>query len=434
MAETDRFDKWGGRAAVEDALRRARSVAGAARLLGASRPWFRECVADDPEMSSIAASVRSEVTGKAAPKDRVEVSGDTARIECSSLADSVELMKSRGFDPGEWSVSTAKVNEWDSPTGETLRQLTIHLRRREPIEWIFPAAEPEPSRKRKPIPKRSKDRPERWIIAGDFQVPYHDRELLDLFLAFVADPEVRATGGVLLGDLLDFPTISRHRDNPPYDASPQECLDEAFAVLASIVEASTFEDGSATRWTKLLGNHDERLRNELLLRAERLFGIRPAEIPGDGPQDDALSIRRLLHLDRLGIDLEAPVGGYANAQVAIGDRLAVRHGWLTGDNTAGKTLDRIGASIIVGHTHAKRDVWKVVYRDIAGERPIVLRGVEIGTMSRIKDGLGYAIRPGWTQGFVTVDLWPDGKFTIDHATFEDGSLLWRDRRFDSPSS
>ena len=382
-------------------------------------------------MNELFQRVRAEGSGPRSEK--VEISGDTARIETSSLADSTELMISRGFSPDEWTVRSAKINEWgrDPATDKPYQQLTVHLAKREPIDWIFPAAEPEPKAKPLPAPKREKDKPERWIIAGDFQVPYHDPELLKLFLAFVADPDVRAVGGVLLGDLLDFPTISRHRDNPPYDATPQECLDEAFAVLSAIVEASTFEDGTATSWTKLLGNHDERLRNELLLKAERIFGLRPADIPGEGPQDDALSIRRLLHLDRLGVHLEAPVGGYATAQVGIGDRLAVRHGWLTGDNTAGKSLDRLGASIIVGHTHAKRDVWKVVYRDIEGETPIVLRGVEIGTMSRIKDGLGYSIRPGWTQGFVTVDLWPDGKFTVDHATFEDGSLLWRDRRFDS---
>jgi hypothetical protein len=423
----DPFAKWGGRASVEDALREARSVAGAARLLGCSRPWLQESIAKDSAMKDLAATLRSEPTGKAKPRDQVEVRGDVARIDAGSLADAEELMKSRGFDPAEWSVSAAKVNEWDSPTGETLRQLTIHLRRREPIEWIFPAVEREPKNRARKV-KADRGEPEIHVVAGDFQAPYHDPDLLEVFLAFLR--EVRPTGGVLLGDLLDFPSISRHRDNPPYDASAQECLNSAFEILRRIVEASTFEDGTATTWRKLIGNHDERLRNELLTRAERLFGIRPADVPGEAPHDDALSIRRLLHLDRLGIEFEAPVGGYADAQVELGDRLAVRHGWLTGDNTAGKTVDRLGVSVLVGHTHAKRDAWKVVYRDVKGERPIVLRGTEVGTMSRIRDGLGYAIRPGWTQGFATVALWPDGKFTIDHATFEDGSLLWRDRRFD----
>lgn len=353
--------------------------------------------------------------------DKAELGGPPTEGQVS-LADSEALMRSRGFDPAEWELRTATVNEWEGPgpdgTVRTYHQLKINLQRRTPTEWIFPAVDVKP----RPLPKRSSGLSSFMaVIVGDQQAPYHDPGLHGCFLQFLAD--VKPARGVSLGDGADFPTISRHRDNPGWAAPVQECIQSFFGVLADYRDACP-----DTTWQLLKGNHDHRLETELLNRAERMFGIRPADFPGEAPQEQALSLRRLLHLDRLGVELvEPPVVGdnYEHAQVNLSTRLGVRHGWLTGENTAAKTLDRLGHSVVVGHTHAQRCTQQTRY-DIAGT-PETITCWEAGTMAQIRDGLGFAVRPSWQQGFVTAQVWPDGSFHIDPATYKDGRLYWRDR-------
>jgi hypothetical protein len=370
---------------------------------------------------------RSRRTEPSRRDPKVTTDGDNASITGPategqvSLADSEALMRSRGFDPAEWEVRSATVNEWEGPSEDgtrTYHQLKIQLQRRTPTEWIFPAVDVKP----RPLPKRRTGASSFLaVIVGDQQAPYHDPGLHGCFLQFLAD--VKPQRGVSLGDGADFPTISRHRDNPGWAAPVQECIQAFFQVLCDYRDASP-----DTAWQLLKGNHDHRLETELLNRAERMFGIRPADYPGEAKQDQALSLNRLLHLDRLGVELvEPPVVGdnYEHAQVNLSSQLGVRHGWLTGENTAAKTLDRLGHSVVVGHTHAQRCTQQTRY-DIAGT-PTTITCWEAGTMAQIRDGLGFAVRPSWQQGFVTAQVWPDGSFHVDPATFKDGALYWRDR-------
>src|SRR5690349_16385158 len=79
--------------------------------------------------------------------DRADISGPATQGEVS-LADSEALMCSRGFDPEEWEVRSATVNEWEGPApdGEvrTFHQLKIQLVKRVPTSWVFPAVDVKP--------------------------------------------------------------------------------------------------------------------------------------------------------------------------------------------------------------------------------------------------------------------------------------------------
>ncbi len=222
---------------------------------------------------------------------------------------------------------------------------------------------------------------------------------------------------VSLGDLLDFPTISRHRDNPPFVATPQECLDTGFQILRDLREVTP-----GATWDLCDGNHDQRIRTELLNRAERLYGIKPAEFEAGVPEEEALSLSRLLHLDKLGINYVKNVAGYEHSSVELHPELEIRHGWLVGKGSAEKTLDALGRSVIFGHTHKKAEHFQLRSE---GSRRVLRRAINTGTMSRLD--LGYAVQPDWHQGFSTVNLWADGSFTVDQAVFVDGKLYWRDR-------
>jgi predicted phosphodiesterase len=226
--------------------------------------------------------------------------------------------------------------------------------------------------------------------------------------------------GVHLGDLMDFPTISRHRDNPAYAATPQECINAGYATLRSYREAS-----QGTAWRLLRGNHDDRLRAEQLSRAERIYGLRPADISGQ-EFDQALSLRRLLHLDELGVEYVGDDGQYEQSEVEVAPDLVARHGWITGSNSAEKTLRKVGCDVVVGHTHRQVITWAT---EVRRGKTLVTQAVEAGCMCRVEGGLGYTVNANWQQGFATAVVWPDGTHVLELASFVDGSLRWRDQRY-----
>jgi len=368
--------------------------------------------------------VRKE--GERAATPGLEIKGDLATVTSDvseDLGDLDGIVRNRGLNPKDWVVEKVTVNEWDSNAGGgdiiRLQQLKVYLKRHFALQFITPASPVKVFNRPSP-PKFARNESALAVIAGDEQEPYSDPHVKQSFLRMLE--KVQPNIFVHLGDVMDLPTISRHKDNPEWAASVQECLNTGYATLRAYREASP-----DTRMIFLVGNHDERIRNELLLRAERMYGIRAADKPGQEEEESALSIRRLLRLDELQIEFIDPHGGYAHAQFNLSNQLGVRHGWLTGGNTAGKTLDRLGHSIVVGHTHAQRLNQKTLY-SIDGT-PKVLTAVEAGTLSQVKGGIGYAVNPDWQQGFVTASVWEDGSFKLDLATYTDGALRWRSDRF-----
>jgi hypothetical protein len=123
--------------------------------------------------------------------------------------------------------------------------------------------------------------------------------------------------------------------------------------------------------------------------------------------------------------------GWEHGEIELvpgGNGLVVRHGFVTGANTAAKTLAKLGRSIIVGHAHGREHHWRLVY-----PKKRVQQGVVAGTMSRNDATFPhFAINPNWHQGFVTVERWPDGTFVIEHAVYQNNALYWRDRRWEAP--
>lgn len=373
----------------------------------------------------------------------LKIEGDDATIisdlTTEQLGEAEDMIRARGLDPEEWILERVVINEWEGfykkkdfynqndprfyDTDHEVvkqRQFKLFLKRRVALKFVSPAVEverldlPQP----RPVLSSNEREYELVVVVGDEQEPYSDPELKQLFIDWLKCNQ--PDRGVHLGDLMDFPTISRHKDNPEWAATVQECLNAGYKTLKSYVLASP-----STSWELLVGNHDERLRNELLLRAERMYGIKPADDGTD--QDEVLSVKNLLHLDDLGVKFIDPKGGYSHATTKVAPALSVRHGWLTGNNTADRSLDRIGHSIIVGHTHNQKITYKCVY-DVDG-KPHTLQAVEAGTMCKIMGGVGFAVNPNWHNGFATATVWPDGSFNIELATFTNGTLKWRDQRY-----
>jgi hypothetical protein len=352
------------------------------------------------------------------------MSGDTATLvsePAPELGDIAEMIRARGLDPDEWEVKNAVLNCWDSNAGAgeiiELRQLKISLARRVPIEWILPVTDVKPRTPRKPV----KSDTHTIVLLPDQHAPYEDKACHEAVLAMLAHVQPQEVG--LLGDLVDLPNISRHRDNPAWSASVTDCVQGGFELLRDYTEAAP-----ASRFWMLKGNHCFRLESELLARAERMYGIAPASIDGE-EQDQALSLKRLLHLDRLGVELIEPPkrgDGYEFAVHQITDRFEARHGWITGQNSAQKSLDRVGRSLVVGHTH-RQVLTRRTYFNGLGYKTI--QAAECGTLRGIEGGGGFAVNPDWQTGLGVAQIGSDGVETIDFASFDDGVLRWRGERY-----
>lgn len=315
-----------------------------------------------------------------------------------------------------------KVNEWDGPYGNPLKQLTVNVRRKAPSDFPQPAFMPDDyiaPPKKKPATGDKK----LCVFVGDQQAPHHDRNLHRIFCDWLR--KNKPEEGILIGDTVDFPDVSRHPKNPEWDHTTQDCVNAGYAILKDYVQASP-----NTRWVKLMGNHDERIRNKLLQQVSQLYDLRRAEIE-DQPEAPVWCISHLLRLDALGIEFVAPNGGYKHAQANVSNHLAARHGWVARKGSGASalsTLEHLGYSVVVGHTHRQSLVHKTTH-DINGETQ-TLAAAETGCMCKIKDGLGYTVAPDWQNGFATATVWDAGTFKLDLATYANDVLYWRDSRYD----
>ena len=380
--------------------------------------------------------------------DRAElfVDGDKGHITTppstvAILQDPDTMIRQRGLDPEEWMIADGmRVNQYegpapaDSPESKiTYYQTRFNIARRNPElqilaprtdGWIAPAKV-----------KRSTANGELVVIVGDQQAPFHDK---DLHRAFCGWLEVNQPHrGVSLGDTYDFPDIRPgHRVYPAQNAKVSECLQAGYDLFRGYVLSSP-----NTSWTKLFGNHDDRFKNFFLDKPstrEVVEWKRP-----DTPFEQGKGIMDLAYqgrLDELGIECVDTGGSYEHGQVNLSKYLAVRHGWVArkgSGSSALATLESTRYSIIVGHTHRQ----SIVYHTSANidGKINTLTAAEAGCMCRVSqvpdpdDGRtwpGYTVAPDWQQGFMTATIWDDGRFHLDPAIFVDGTLLWRDQRYE----
>lgn len=397
---------------LADAGKGQRTIAAA---LGVSRWRVRRVLAGAPAAVQPARSREAPVG--------VTVTGDTAAAVLpagASIADLDALLRDRGLDPADWHVERVTVNEWDAlahgggddgePRVVKLRQMKAHLRNRRSV--IGPAR--EVARRHRPEPGTSHKAGRLVAVMGDQQAPYHDPDLHRAVLRWLAD--VQPAELVLTGDTADFPTISRHRDRPRWNASVQECVDASYRLLSDYADAVP-----NARRVKLRGNHDWRLESELMDRAERMAFVRPAP---RGPDDELhlYSVRRLLHLDALGYELAGVEGDdWRFGEHVLAPSLAVRH-----EPPSAQKAARLNRSVMAGHTHRQGIRHVTGYE---GGEPVVRTIVEVGCLALTRGGLGYAPDPDWQPGFATVQVAADGSHSFDLAAWRGGVLSWRGERW-----
>lgn len=391
---------------VVDTLKEEGTVTGAARSLGVNRNTLHSYIHRH----------EIDITGGAAKAVWQGISENEQVLseDSQEWGDLLKLIESRGLKPHEWRIIRARINVW----GDN-QQLRADL---EPLGLLpFPAR----SEGWKP-PKDAKSRTvQNGLIAffGDQHCPFHDVGLHRAAVAWLR--EHRPEKLCLLGDLLDYAAVSKHR-KIGNEASLQETIDSAYSVLRAYKEASP-----GTQILMLEGNHEDRLRNALSDKGLlSVSAVRKAETNGV----PVLSTAHLLRFDELEIEQVFPPAGasYEHAEIKVTPLLAARHGHIATSGSgvsALKTLHKLRRNIVIGHTHRQSIVFHTHW-DIKDQAHRLI-AVEAGCMADITDGMHYASAgaPDWQQGFAVAQMHSDDRFTLDLASYVDGRLIWRDREY-----
>jgi predicted phosphodiesterase len=219
-----------------------------------------------------------------------------------------------------------------------------------------------------------------WVVLNDLQIPFHDKPVLDLVLNFVN--YLQPHGVVLNGDVVDCYDISAYTRDPLHRANLNTEVKLAGQLMSRLAKCTK------ERWW-LGGNHEDRLRRYVWQNAPQLGLLPDTTFPS------------LFKIAEHGFQWK-PWGG----SVKLG-RLIVTHGFVVRVHSAYSAkahFDRLGSSVIVGHTHRLGVYYNT---NSSGTHA----SFENGCLCKLT-GLGYSQFPNWQQGFSVVHVGEGGFFNV----------------------
>lgn len=326
-----------------------------------------------------------------------------------------------GFAADKWICVSCIGNEWQGPRagGETVTyaQVKGSFRPLNDIAALIPAPAVLDRVRYEPAPAEFEGDDHIVVVLGDHQAPYIDDALHAATLAMIEALEPERIGHI--GDLCDYTNISKHRDHAVIKAAVDECTQAGVDILHDLRRAAP-----DAQIQILEGNHDVRPLTELLGRAERMAGIRAGDLHDGAGREEIVSLRRLWRLDDLGVELVSDPRGWSHAELEIvpGPRgLVAVHGWLTGANVAKRTLEKVGRSVLLGHTHGPEHVFQWSPQLQCEQQAMV-----IGCQCEVRGGKSFPTfveRDGWLQGPAVVTVHADGEFDLVRARWNGESLF-----------
>ena len=246
------------------------------------------------------------------------------------------------------------------------------------------------------------------VIANDFQIPFHHKQALKLFMRFLKHEQPDWL--ILNGDFQDFWEIST------FDQTPRggEDLNEEIAAGKDILKSFRWTLPKA-RITWLEGNHEFRLRKYLMRNAKELYGF------------TSLTVPELFGLQNLKIDYvrcKPASSKFTDNFIRVGN-LYVGHWDLVSKHSgyAAKGLvDEKGVSLLQGHTHRFGAHAKTT---LDGH---VLLGVE--NFAMCARGASYVSYPNWQLGFSVVYFDPSsGRFQWYPVLFDRHGFVWNGQEY-----
>ena len=178
--------------------------------------------------------------------------------------------------------------------------------------------------------------------------PTHSPEAMDVALQITKD--VQPDLIILGGDELDLPELGKYPDDSRHFVDSLQLSIDGLHLFLSRLRANN----PNAKIVNLDSNHVKRIGNFMLKNAFPLFGVRPANMPGDWA---AISYPSLLRLDELEIEWNS---GYPAVEYEINDRLTTVHGdkAVARGSTSAKYLQEIERSLMFHHTHREESLTK----------------------------------------------------------------------------
>jgi predicted phosphodiesterase len=336
-----------------------------------------------------------------------------------------ELMAQYGLSADEWVPTKLDTSERDAGTAnapKVSRTVSASFAPRPKL--------PTPAFDGRPItvkpPKRTKTRhnTELVLILSDYHAPYVDWDLHQASLRLIAENQPDRI--IVNGDLVDFPTVGRHRvTTTRCMATASECIASGGRVLADL-RAAAPED---CRIDFIPGNHDGWLNNKILAEVSSIY-----DLTAYGDDKPVWSFSNLFRLDDLGINLVGEPDTWPHSSIALTPHLVVHHGDVARKGSGASPLASMAGkdfAEIHGHTHRQSLVGRTVW--LADGSTRVYQGGECGAMC-VMEANGFPVytrHPDWQPGFASVELDLDdrgevsGWYSVDMASWQNSKLMWR---------
>lgn len=265
--------------------------------------------------------------------------------------------------------------------------------------------------------------------------PFHDEAAIDVALQLTE--AIQPDRFIHGGDLLDNPEHTRKfRRFPEYARTTQFGVQRGHRYVAEFAQAAGIE----CEVTLCDGNHDQRIANDTLDNHIANYGLSPASVPGESPDETwpNNSVPNLLRLDYLmaqgyKIKYSAP---YPSGRIWLNNYIMFRHDYNV------KLPDQT-ATILHGHDHKLKIEWRKVF--LRGEDADIAM-VSCGSLCRndrmIHDkfrAMSSYVPSGrfeqnWQQGIVVVHYDVNGgpnDFDIQLIKIKDGVARYAGKLFES---
>jgi len=399
------------------------NASAAARDLGIAPRTFRRWVADANLRQNIAEADKRKLTNQNA------VDG-TLSPEALQMTPQ-QLLKAYNLSPKDYDVIKLDISERDAGTAtapKVNRSMVISLQPK--IEMPTPLFEGRTLNIKSPkrTKSASKKDTELVVIVSDYHAPYVDMELHKKSLDLIKENQPNRI--IVNGDLVDFPTVGRHRQTTTRcTATASECIQRGGEILTDL-RAAAPED---CQIDLIPGNHDAWLNNYLLGQAGALYELTAYD--GKAP---VWSFENLFRLKEIGVNLVGEPDTWPHSYIALTDHLVVHHGDVARKGAGASPLSSMAGkdfAEVHGHTHRQSLVGRTLW--LANGETRIYQGGECGAMCQMEQGgfPTYTRHPDWQPGFMTIEVEKSGHYSIDLATWqrgtnqEPGVLMWRGKKY-----
>ena len=399
------------------------NASAAARALGIPPRTFRRWVADANLRQGIAEADKRKLTHQSA-------ADGTLSPEALEMTPQ-QLLKAYGLSPKDYDVVKLDISERDAGTAtspKVNRAMAISLQPK--IEMPTPLFEGRTLNIKSPKRTKaaSKKDTELVVIVSDYHAPYVDMELHKKSLNLIKENQPNRI--IVNGDLVDFPTVGRHRQTTTRcTATASECIQKGGEILTDL-RAAAPED---CQIDLIPGNHDAWLNNYLLAQAGALY-----ELTAYDGQTPVWSFENLFRLKEIGVNLVGEPDTWPHSYIALTDHLVVHHGDVARKGAGASPLSSMAGkdfAEVHGHTHRQSLVGRTVW--LANGETRIYQGGECGAMCQMEQGgfPTYTRHPDWQPGFMTIEVEKTGHYSIDLATWqrgttnEPGVLMWRGKKY-----